>query len=395
MIGGASVLDLADPRWWGLLLVAVVVVVPLARPLARAVALAAFYLGGIALLLGPETAFLAGVLAVLTTVTARGLTRLDAPHRPWLLAAAVAVTLGLFVLPKLGPPSAARGTFAGHLALLGFSYVALRMLDLWRAVADGRHAAPGLLATVCYLFPIHMLAAGPIQAYGDFAQQPRTPPAPIAGEVLAGLERIALGLFKAYVVAGILEDVFLTGFQAEGAYRLVELQLHYLWVYLDFSAYSDVAVGVGRLLGVATPENFDRPLAARNVTQLWERWHISLAQFLRRNVFLPLQLLGMRRFPRHSLWIATIAFLLTFALCGLWHELSAIFLLWGVYQGVGLAFVNLYRHLLTRRLGRVGMRRYLESKPIRWLATALTFEFVAVSLAFVLHPHLLEGTVFR
>lgn len=387
MIGGRGLIDLADPWLWVLLAVAVVVVVPLTSARARAFALAAFYLAGIWILLGSEAGFVALAVALLVSLAARWLERSGAARRPWFLATTVAIALAVFGLYKLE----STGPLAGALAALGFSYMALRIVDLLRTVADGRASAPGVLAAIRYLTPLHMLAAGPIQAYHEFASQPAVP-APLAtGDVAEGLERIVRGLFKTYVLAGVLGKVCLTGFQAEGPYLLIELQLHYLWVYLDFSAYSDVAVGVGRLLGVATPENFDRPLAARNLTQLWERWHISLSLFLRRNVFLPLQLAATRRYPAHGLWVASGAFLITFGLCGLWHELSAVFLLWGLYHGAGLAVVNVYRHLLTRRLGREGVKRYLESRPIRWLATALTFEFVAVSLAFVLHPHLLDA----
>ncbi len=69
----------------------------------------------------------------------------------------------------------------------------------------------------------------------------------------------------------------------------------YLWLYLDFSAYSDITVGAGRLMGVATPENFNRPYVARNLVDFWDRWHISLSRFIYRNVFTPVQLFLLRR----------------------------------------------------------------------------------------------------
>ena len=85
------------------------------------------------------------------------------------------------------------------------------------------------------------------------------------------------------------------------------MQLNYLWLYLDFSAYSDIAVGVGRLMGVATPENFNRPYLARNMIDFWERWHISLSLFIRRNMFIPIQLALMRRTDgRRPLLVASV-----------------------------------------------------------------------------------------
>ena len=96
-------------------------------------------------------------------------------------------------------------------------------------------------------------------------------------------------MFKKFVLANALEAAFLTAFRARGPYFFLEVQLNYLWLFLDFSAYSDIAVGIGGLLGVATPENFNRPYLARNSIDFWERWHISLSQFIRRNLFIPIQ----------------------------------------------------------------------------------------------------------
>jgi alginate O-acetyltransferase complex protein AlgI len=138
---------------------------------------------------------------------------------------------------------------------------------------------------------------------------------------------------------------------------------------------------------VATPENFDRPLSARNITVFWERWHISLSLFIRRNLFIPVQLGLVRRYPRVSpLLAASLAFTVAFLLCGLWHDVSLRFLLWGGMHAFGLVVCNLYRSALKARLGSRGVRRYMEIRPIRWLATAITFEFVACSIAFALYP---------
>ena len=134
---------------------------------------------------------------------------------------------------------------------------------------------------------------------------------------------------KKYVLAHGIELLLLTGFRAKGWYTPVEVQFNHLWLYLDFSAYSDLAVGVGRLMGVATPENFDRPLLARNLVQYWERWHISLSQFIRRNIFTPVQLAMVRRSEGQSpLRAASVAFTVSFLLCGLWHAVSFRWLGW-------------------------------------------------------------------
>ena len=120
-------------------------------------------------------------------------------------------------------------------------------------------------------------------------------PRPERDRALVALERITSGLFKKYILANFIDRLFLTGFHARGPYFLLELQLNFLWLYLDFSAYSDVAIGLGSLLGIATPENFNRPLFARNLIEFWERWHITLSRFIRKHLFIPIQLALMRR----------------------------------------------------------------------------------------------------
>jgi D-alanyl-lipoteichoic acid acyltransferase DltB (MBOAT superfamily) len=165
------------------------------------------------------------------------------------------------------------------------------------------------------------------------------------------------------------------------------MQLNYLWLYLDFSAYSDIAVGIGRLIGVPAPENFNRPYLARNMIEFWERWHISLSQFIRRNVFIPIQMTLMRRSEgEHPLLISSFAFTVAFLLCGLWHSIGWVWLAWGLFQAAGLIVCSLSRHVLIKRLGRKGYNRYLANPWIRLVAIAVTFEFAALAVAIVTYP---------
>jgi D-alanyl-lipoteichoic acid acyltransferase DltB (MBOAT superfamily) len=262
------------------------------------------------------------------------------------------------------------------------------LIDVARAVREQRHAPPDLAAMINYLLPFHMLAAGPIQSYDDFVAQPATPPALDLRGALGALDRIATGLFKKYILANFLEALLLSGFRARGIYMCAEMQLKYIWLYLDFSAYSDVAVGIGRLIGVATPENFNRPYLARNVIEFWERWHISLSQFIRRNLFIPIQMALIRRSDGQApLRAASIAFGVSFLLCGLWHSLSWPWVVWGGFQAAGLVICNFYRQFLLRRLGRKGVNQYMTNRLIHILGSVLTFEFQALALAIATFPY--------
>jgi D-alanyl-lipoteichoic acid acyltransferase DltB (MBOAT superfamily) len=376
-------IDLYSVRFWSAAALAMAVLVPLASGAARKLALAAVNLGFLGLYLGAGTIWvLAGAAAAYLVLRALPSPRLG----PMALAAGGAAVLGLFLVHKL--PDLAAGSRLARLepilTAVGFSYAALRWVDVARAVRERRHPPPDLASTINYILPFHMLAAGPIQAYDDFVAQPAVPPPLGFGPAMGGLERIIGGMFKKYVLANLIEKTFLTGFLAGGPYFFLELQLNCLWLFLDFSAYSDIAVGIGTMLGVATPENFNRPYLARSPIDYWDRWHISLSQFIRRNLFIPIQMTLMRRTDgAYALGIASVAFTVSFLLCGLWHNIGLPWLLWGAYHATGLVVCNLYKAWLLKRLGRKGMNRYLANPWIRAAAVVLTFEFIALSLVIV------------
>jgi D-alanyl-lipoteichoic acid acyltransferase DltB (MBOAT superfamily) len=384
---GEYALDLFQIRIWCALGASVVVLTPLTVAAVRKWAWACANLAFLWLLFGNLVlgSVVAGVLVVYAVLRLIDERRFGFVS----LALACAGVSGLFLIHKLPTLSQSLGIDSLNpiLSAVGFSYLALRLVEVIRAVAQKEQPILDLPSTVNYLMPFHMLAAGPIQAYADFVAQPVVPSELRISDALVGVERIALGLFKKFVVAGVIEKVFLTGFRAPFPYLLAETQFFYLWVYLDFSAYSDIAVGAGRLLGVATPENFNRPYLARNMIDYWDRWHMTLSQFIRRNLFVPIQLDLMRRTSgRAGLLCATVAFTVSFIACGLWHAIGVRWLIWGALQAIGLIVANCYREVLTRKLGRAGLKRYAARPGIRVAATVLTQQFVALTLVVVQYP---------
>lgn len=128
-------------------------------------------------------------------------------------------------------------------------------------------------------------------------------------------------------------------------------------VFFDFAGYSDIAIGLGLIFGIQLPRNFDAPFRATSILQFWQRWHMTLARFLRDYVFTPLSNLrvGGRSHRMTRLWMAL---LLTMALCGLWHGAGWTYVLWGTLQGLAMVFAAAWR-------------RYLPPVPmlLGWLAT--------------------------
>ena len=380
-------IDLATTSFWLTMLLAVVLLTPITRPGLRRFVWAGVNVGFIAVMLHLHVLWvllgLAGAWLVLRTLVFKS------KRRSVALSGLIAA-LALFVLHKLPGLSDSLGVDKVNPLLLAvsYSYVLLRLIDAGRVIYEGARKPPDLISTINYLVPFHMLAAGPIQAFEDFSDQPPVPKPLTSIQALEGVERIALGLFKKYVIAYSIYNLFLRdGFHVTGPYMLFEVQMNYIWLFLDFSAYSDIAVGIGKLMGVHTPENFNRPYIARNMIDFWDRWHMSLSLWIRRNLFIPIQLGLLRRTGgRRPLLIATFAFTLSFFLCGLWHDINWPFFFWGAMHAVGLVITNSYRYWLTKKLGSKGVKAYRQKWAYRLVAQFLTFEYVAFSLLIISYP---------
>src|SRR6185437_3614452 len=161
-----------------------------------------------------------------------------------------------------------------------------------------------------------------------------------------GMFRFCVGLAKKIVLAdqmGVIADrIFeLPGNELSTAVAWTGVVCYTLQIYYDFSGYSDMAIGLGRLLGFDFPENFNQPYRSASITEFWRRWHMTLSRWFRDYVYIPLG--GNRRGPARTyvnLWIV-------FALCGLWHGAGLNFLVWGLYHG----FLLVAERLADRHLG--------------------------------------------
>jgi alginate O-acetyltransferase complex protein AlgI len=222
---------------------------------------------------------------------------------------------------------------AGLISLVGFSYFIFRAISFLhvQSILRFKEATPwGLLFYT--LFP-PTLTSGPIQKYQDFRQQLASP-TPLSGSLLTAVAyRLTLGYFKKVVVAFFLNEwvTQLLTISAPNVYvSVLTIAVLYLYFYFDFAGYSDIAIALGLLLGIKVPENFRKPFTATTISEFWRNWHITLVDWFRDHVFIPLG--GMQGSRRRA---GALAFLIM-VLCGLWHGLTLNFLLWGVFHGLAL-----------------------------------------------------------
>lgn len=191
--------------------------------------------------------------------------------------------------------------------------------------------------TYVSLFP--QLIAGPIVRYEDVAEQLMNRKETLA-QFTSGVKLFLIGLAKKVLMAneaGVLWDSIRESGASAGALGAWAGIIAYTFqIYFDFSGYSDMAIGLGRMFGFEFMKNFDHPYISKSVTEFWRRWHISLGTWFREYVYIPLG--GNRKgLPRQILNIAVVWFL-----TGLWHGASWNFILWGVYFGVLLMIEKLF-----------------------------------------------------
>jgi alginate O-acetyltransferase complex protein AlgI len=294
--------------------------------------------------------------------------------------------MGFVVSLAARAPAPGRSGPVAPLAWLGFSYVAFRLMHTLRDRQSGRLPDLALSEYVNYVIFFPAFTAGPIDRAERFVQELRTPlPLNDADWIDAGT-RFFVGLFKKFVVADLLGVISISDqlaplVKAPG-WLWFFLYAYALRIYFDFSGYTDVAIGMGRLLGIRLPENFAAPYLKSNLTQFWNSWHMTLTQWFRSYVFNPLTR-RMRASARPApVWLVVlVGQLTTMLLIGLWHGIAWNFAAWGLWHGFGLFIHNRWTDFTRNR-----MPAWTESRwgrmATRGLGVFLTFNFVALGWLF-------------
>ncbi|NOJ93798.1 MBOAT family protein [Corallococcus coralloides] len=232
---------------------------------------------------------------------------------------------------------------------------------------------------LAFIFFFPTMVAGPIKRFQDFLPCLRSPSLDTARDWNRGVTRILVGLVKKFMLADLLTSVTdhlnRDDILAADRRMLPLWLLAYGWkIYFDFSAYSDIAIGSGRLFGIRIPENFDWPYFRTNITEFWRHWHISLYRWLVDYVFIPLG--G----SRGSAAFASRNVLIVMLVSGLWHGAGLNFLVWGLWHGMLLV---IHREWRRRRPLPEGERKVFHQAVARlstYLLVNIGWAFFAMDL---------------
>ena len=300
--------------------------------------------------------------------------------KKWLCGVSVFISLGLLLFYKYGnfllDNFCTIMDWCGchHVTALQFSTILLPIgisfftfqsvtytLDTYRGV---NRPMESLWDYMLYITMFPQLIAGPIVRYCDVAEQIRQRESTM-GDRLQGFYRFVIGLSKKILIAdviGLRVDQILGPAKldanafSEVASRIANLDTSTAWIvalgyafqiYFDFAGYSDMAIGLGRMMGFKFPENFDNPYTSRSITEFWRRWHKTLGAFIMNYLYIPLG--GNRKGKGRTylnLWLC-------FLLSGLWHGASWNFVVWGAMHGLLICADKLFLGKVMQRIGKV------------------------------------------
>jgi alginate O-acetyltransferase complex protein AlgI len=270
---------------------------------------------------------------------------------------------------------------AGLVMPLGISYYSFKLISYVLEVHRGNlPAEKNLIDFAAYVAFFPQIVAGPIQRPGDFFKQ--LPASPVSAS--RAVARIGWGLAKKLIVADNLAPavsyVYAHVFDLHGAPLWMGFYLFPLQLYADFSGLTDIAIGAGQLFGITGPENFNRPFTASSISDFWRRWHMSLTNWLVDYVFLPLRMA--------TRGIGTLGLILSITInmvaIGLWHGLTAGYLVFGVLNAA---------YLVGDVLSNRRRTKFFKQNPSwdgagNWLGWFLTFHLIMIAEVFFRAPRL-------
>jgi alginate O-acetyltransferase complex protein AlgI len=217
-----------------------------------------------------------------------------------------------------------------------------------------------------YIFMFPQILAGPIVRANQISGQieDRSAEENINSRLI-GFYRFIIGLAKKVLIADVLADqvnqIFaLSSFELSSGLAWIGAIAYTFQIYFDFSGYTDMAIGLARMMGFRLPENFNSPYVSKSITEFWKRWHMTLSMWLRDYIMLPLAYKISRKLPKEryiGLRVDKVIYLLaatvTFLLCGFWHGAAWTFIIWGLWQGLFLIFDRLFLLKFFKKIGSI------------------------------------------
>lgn len=272
---------------------------------------------------------------------------------------------------------------------IGISYFTFQgigyLLQMYRG---NEKMEKNLLIFSNYFIFFPKFVSGPIERSKTFLPQLRSTYQFNYTVVVEGFRLILWGVFKKMVIADrlvmVIDSVYPQLHTLSGNSLIITFLLQPLHVYFDFSGYTDIALGLGRVFGFKLTDNFRRPFFSVGVTEFWRRWHISLSSWCSEFIFMRL----LFKKKNWGLWASVYAVFITFLVIGIWHGPRWTFIVLGILQGVAINY-----EFFTRKVrGRIAKK--LPTKTVLYASYLFTYLFVGLSMVFFYSPNLKDAFYF-
>jgi alginate O-acetyltransferase complex protein AlgI len=314
----------------------------------------------------PDFIFIVLITIVIDFYIVAWLSRSTGRKKKYLLAVSIALNIGLLLyfkyanffvenvnalLQSLGTNEVKWMAIALPIGISFFTFQKMTYaVDVYRGVY---HPLKKITDYALYILMFPQLIAGPIVRFNEIAAQIEDRKSnETNNNRITGFFRFTIGLAKKVLIANVLGEQVDILFALEGAdYNTITAWLGILayafQIYFDFSGYSDMAIGIGRMIGFDFPENFNNPYISQNISEFWRRWHITLGRWMRDYLYIPLggNKVSTKRMY-FNLWVV-------FLVSGLWHGAAWNFVIWGAFHGLFLILDRLFLLKFYKRIGKV------------------------------------------
>lgn len=282
--------------------------------------------------------------------------------------------------------------------IVGLSYMAFRLSYLVLEVRNGVVEMPTLSEYLGFAFFLPTMVVGPINPY-SIHQRSIEAISETSIPIGRCLLRILVGAAKYLFLANLANQLSYSGIFLDGKpHALIDLGVaivfYYFFLFLNFSGFCDMAIGLAGLLGIRVKENFDNPFAAKNVKEFWNRWHITLSEYTRDVIFAPMSKALIKKLGvKYTNFSIAATILVVFLVIGIWHGVGLRFAVFGLIHAVGIIANHYYTVWMKRKLGREGYKAYNENRFINAVATLATFLYVAASFAVFANDRNMMGII--
>ncbi len=265
------------------------------------------------------------------------------------------------------------------LGFIGISYLSFRIWQLIIEIHDGHIEKLSIIEMLYFITFFPAISSGPIDCYARFEDELNKKIS--AGEYASeyfflGIKKILLGIVYKFGIAALIHFYIIEKLPTDKTFLSVIIYMYAYTFYLffDFAGYSNFAIGTSHLLGIKTPENFNKPFLARNMKEFWDRWHMSLSKWFGDYLFSRFVLNTLRNGTFKSKKVAIrCGYMLTMTVMGLWHGFYVFYIAYGLYQGAMLVLTDVY---LKSKI----YKKFKQSKCYDILSIIVCFQAIAFGM---------------